>query len=93
MGHPPEFPPNQNIQTSQNQGRPVDLAGMFRDLISALTTSPLGLSSGYVLKTKQFFTVTNKNKSYNNLLILCHDNERTQGTFTDVTNTPNASCQ
>ena len=88
-----EFPPNQNIQTSQGQGRPVDLAGIFPDLISALTTSPLGLPSGYVLKTKQFFTVTNKNKSYNNLLILCHDDERTGGTFADVTNTPNASCQ
>jgi hypothetical protein len=74
-------------------GRHLDLAGMFPDLISALLALPPGNPPGYFLKTKQFLTVTNDNKSYNNLLILCHDNERTQGTITDVTNTPNASCQ
>lgn len=89
-----ENPPNQPIQTqTQGQGTPLDLAGMFPDLISALNTNPSGNPPGYFLKTKQFLTVTNDNKSYNNLLILCHDNERTQGSITDVTNMPNASCQ
>ncbi|MGH9574236.1 MAG: hypothetical protein ACRD40_11990 [Candidatus Acidiferrales bacterium] len=87
---PPTFP----LATSQGRGVAPDSSGTFIDhvgLIQPDTNPPL--QAGNFLKVKQFLTLTNKLKSYNNLRINCHNLQWNFDTVTDVTRTPNASCQ
>jgi hypothetical protein len=71
-----------------------DASGAFFDHVGLIQpdTYP-ALQPGNFLKVKQFLTVTNKLKSYNNLRINCHNMQWDSDTLTDVTRTPNASCQ
>jgi len=90
----PKNPQNLPISviTTQGKGKYANNDGTFNDAVAFYFPSP-GPQPGWFVKAKQFLTVTNKAKSYNNLLILCHDYQWNFSTITDVTANPYASCQ
>ncbi len=81
-----------NLFTTQGKGMYAHNDGTFNDSVAFWFPSQ-GPQPGWFFKAKQFLTVTNKLKSYNNLLILCHDYQWNFSTITDVTANPDASCQ
>lgn len=80
------------LNTSQGEGKTPAPDGTFGDGVGLWfpETPP---QPGQFAKVKQFLTLTNKLKSYDNLRINCHNFQWNADTVTDVTRTPNASCQ
>jgi 3-hydroxyisobutyrate dehydrogenase-like beta-hydroxyacid dehydrogenase len=78
--------------TSQGYGVGPTPDGLFHDNI-AFYDYPNAPQIGAYAFYKQFLTVTNKLKAYNNLRINCQDLVWNKATVIDITSTPNATCQ
>jgi Glucodextranase, domain B/IPT/TIG domain len=85
--------PPQQTTFFQPVEQPATNKGVFHDgLIFGTHASPAPVAGDFA-KDKQWINVFTKAAAYPNLRINCLDLEYNDGTITDVTNNPNATCQ